>query len=353
MSDRDKLTIWAAGCPHVIADKKNGRESIADAIRQLEAETRWDLGINIGDYSAAFGLPTDEEGIEIVRQFGALKKHPREAIYSICGNHDRNAPDEPAGMWFRKYIDPMGENTATSHVDRSRYPYPVHGNWERYYFDVGNIRVLMMSDVNAEGQVRGRGDYGGNPGGVVTSSTFDWWVDQVERNHKDKIMITVHHYLLRETTVATGDWEGMKKGPGGEWQTDYHGYYPDSTPNAASYLYWVGPEFGNRRFENWLEQNPGTVDLWLGGHTHTHPDDTHGGKSHIERRYGRTTFMNVAALTRWFVKDHAMPHSRLLQFIDGSDSLTVQCYMHTSEYKPQGFYHEKEQTIQLTKPYLK
>ncbi|MEO8016651.1 MAG: hypothetical protein ABI769_02460 [Pseudomonadota bacterium] len=36
------------------------------------------------------------------------------------------------------------------------------------------------------------------------------------------------------------------------------------------------------------------VDLWLGAHTHTSPDDTFGGKSHVEQRWG-TTFMNVAS----------------------------------------------------------
>jgi hypothetical protein len=36
--------------------------------------------------------------------------------------------------------------------------------------------------------------------------------------------------------------------------------------------------------------------LWIGTHTHTDPDDTYGGKSHIEKRWGGTTFINVAAI---------------------------------------------------------
>ena len=93
-----KLKLWTAGCAHVSADKKQGRDSLADAISQMERNTDWDVAINVGDFSASFGLPTEEEGAEIVRQFGALKKHRREDIYTICGNHDRNAPNEPGRL---------------------------------------------------------------------------------------------------------------------------------------------------------------------------------------------------------------------------------------------------------------
>ena len=344
--------IWASGCAHVSFDKKHGRESLADAIRQVERDFDWDIGINVGDFSAAFGLPTDEEGAEILRQFQALGKHRREDIYTICGNHDRNAPDEPVAQWFRKYIDPVGENTAVSGVDAARMPYPVSGTFERYHFDVGNIRFLMMSDVNEASQPKGRGELGGNPGGVVTQDTFDWWVDQVEANHRDKIIVTAHHYLLRDTTVATGVWEGMKRDAEGNWATDYHGYYAEGTPHAASYLHWVGGKGGAGQFEQWLEAHPGTVDFWLGGHTHTNPDDRHGGKSHIERRYGGVTFVNVSALTRWFVKDHAMPHSRLFTFRDGSDAAVIECYMHTDEYRGQGFYADRRAEVTLSKPFV-
>lgn len=346
-----RLTIWASGCSHVSADRARDRESLADAIRQVERDIDWDIGINVGDFSAAFGLPTEDEGAEIVRQFGALERRRREDVYTVCGNHDRNAPDEPPGRWFRAWIDPEGTNTPQSRVDASRYRHPIHGTWERYWFRVGNVRVLMMSDVNEPTQIPGRGALGGNPGGVVSQETFDWWVDQVERHQESDIIVSVHHYLLKDTTVATGAWEGMKPRPGGGWRSDYHGYYAEGTPEAASHLHWVGGRAGSGAFEAWLAANPGKVDLWLGGHTHTDPDDTHGGKSHVETAHGGTTFVNVAALTRWFVKDHAMPHSRVLTFEDGSDRLTVDCYMHTDEHRPQGFYEEKRRTVELSKPF--
>ena len=37
-----------------------------------------------------------------------------------------------------------------------------------------------------------------------------------------------------------------------------------------------------------------------------------------------------------------MPMSRLLAFTPGSSELNVKCYMHTSEYRPQGWYEERE-----------
>ena len=345
------LTIWASGCAHVSADAARGRASLADAIRQTERDEDWDVGINVGDFSAAFGLPTEEEGVEVRRQFGALERHRREDIYTICGNHDRNAPHQAKAEWFRRWIDPMGETTGVSGVNSSRYRFPVVGNFERYHFDIGNIRVLMMSDVNPPGQSRGRGELGGNPGGAVSEETFDWWVDQVESHHEDRILITAHHYLLKDTTVATGEWEGMKRSPDGRWQTDYHGYYAEGTPQAASYLFWIGDRPGHGGFERCLDSNPGKVDFWLGGHTHTHPDDNHGGKSHVETAYGGVTFVNVSALTRWFVKDHAMPHSRFFRFEVGSDEALIDCYMHSDEYRNQGIYPEKRRKIRLTKPF--
>ena len=170
------------GDPHVARDLHFGRESLADALRQSESGGEdggppfdWDFAVCVGDYSGEHGVPQDPEGEEIVRQFAVLKNHRREQVYSICGNHDRSGRDEPDGWWFRKWIDPMGENTAHSGIDRSHYPYPVEGTWERYSFRVGNLLFLLMSDVNEAAQEIGRGPLGGNPSGVVTRETFEWW----------------------------------------------------------------------------------------------------------------------------------------------------------------------------------
>ena len=349
--DEKTFKVWASGCAHVNADKKMGRDSLGEAIIDSEKYFNWDIGINIGDFSAAIGLPSDEEGEEVVNQFKQLKTHKREDIYTICGNHDRNSPQQPEGMWFQKWLDPIGENSKFSEVKKENYTFPIKGTFEKYYFDVGNIRFLMMSDINPKNQKKGRGELGGHPTGAVSKNTFDWWVNQIEENHKNKILVSAHHYMLRNTTVASGDWEGMKKDENGSWQTNYHGYFSKGTPISASYLSWVGNEYGKNKFENWLNDNPGKLDIWMGGHTHTNPDDSFGGKTHVERKYGGTMFVNVSALTRWHVKRHAIPMSRLFTFNAKSEFASVECFLHSDDFLKKGFYHKKKIDFQLSKKF--
>ena len=349
--DEKTFKVWASGCAHVNADKKMGRDSLGEAIIDSEKYFNWDIGINIGDFSAAIGLPLDEEGKEVVNQFKQLKTHKREDIYTICGNHDRNSPQQPEGMWFQKWLDPIGENSKFSEVKKENYTFPIKGTFEKYYFDVGNIRFLMMSDINPKNQKKGRGELGGHPTGAVSKNTFDWWVNHIEENHKNKILVSAHHYMLRNTTVASGDWEGMKKDENGSWQTNYHGYFSKGTPISASYLSWVGNEYGKNKFENWLNDNPGKLDIWMGGHTHTNPDDSFGGKTHVERKYGGTMFVNVSALTRWHVKRHAIPMSRLFTFNAKSEFASVECFLHSDDFLKKGFYHKKKIDFQLSKKF--
>jgi hypothetical protein len=113
-----------------------------------------------------------------------------------------------------KWVDPLGENTKFSQVDPRRRRYKTEGAWERYAVRIGNLLFLMMSDINEPSQKVGRGTLGGNPGGVVTGETFRWWKRMVESN-RDKIIISAHHYMLKNTTVASGEWEGMRKDENG------------------------------------------------------------------------------------------------------------------------------------------
>jgi len=43
--------------------------------------------------------------------------------------------------------------------------------------------------------------------------------------------------------------------------------------------------------------------------------------------------------------------SRLLTFTDGSDEVRVQCFLHTSDFAPQGWYEPVEKTLKLSKPF--
>ena len=91
----NQLRLWAMCCSHVGADLKFGRESLANAIRQSEQgggeggpPFDWDVAVVLGDHSGGQTTPTDEEGREIVRQFGVSDRHRREDFYTVIGNHD-------------------------------------------------------------------------------------------------------------------------------------------------------------------------------------------------------------------------------------------------------------------------
>lgn len=354
---KHQFRLWASGCCHVGTDLRvSGRESLAESIRQAEEggseggpPFEWDIAVHLGDFSGSQTPPDDEEGEEVVRQFSASRNHPREHFYCLVGNHDASGRDEPCQWWFRKWVDPTGEHTEYSGVDPRERPYPVEGTWERYSFRAGNLLFLMMGDRNDGGPPVGRGPKGGYPAGAVTGETFERWKRAVEAN-PDAIILSAHHHMLRETTVASGPWEGFIENEEGQWQGHYHGYFPGGGPEGASYLYYVDGQPDAQAFEQYLAANPGAIDLWLGGHTHTNPDDRKGGRSHIERKW-EVNFINVAALSRHHGWKMTLPMSRLLTFTEGSDEVKVQCYLHTSDYAPQGWYGSAERVLRLSKPF--
>jgi len=348
----ETFTVWATADAHVGTDLRHGRESLAEAIRQSEGEGGfgWDIALHLGDFSGNQSSPDDAEGREVVRQFGALHQHRREQFYTLVGNHDASGPGEACQWWFQKWIDPLGEQTAFSGVDPAKLPYPAKGTWERYAFRAGNVLFLMMGDRNDGGPPVGRGARGGYPSGAVTGETFAWWQAMVEAN-RDCIIVTCHHHMLKETTAVSGPWEGYEKGADGNWKGKYHGYFPDGGPEGASYLYFVDGQPDAGAFEGYLAAHPGAIDLWLGAHTHTHPDDRTGGRGLIEEKWG-VTFANIAGLTRYH--GHlSMPMSRVLTFTEGSDELRIRCYLHTAQYAPQGWYAPAERVVKLSKPFGK
>jgi len=365
--------LWATSDPHVGTDlwgdqrrrrsrRTGARESLAEAIEQSESDQGfdWDLALCLGDFSGNQDIPEEEEGREIVRQFGALSKHRREQFYCLCGNHDAS----PENRWFRKWIDPTGEHTQHSGVDATRMPQPVTGTWERYSFRVGNALVLMMADRNDYAPpvgriVDGHGP-GGRPAGAVTLATFEWWKELVQAN-SESIILSAHHHMLRETTVASGPWEGIAPPDAqGRRRGGYHGYFAeDGLHNAgASYLYWLVDESGPeprpepdaRAFERLLDSQPGAIDLWLGGHTHAAPDDVVNGRTLVERRWN-VNFVNCAPLTQYHVSSHCVPMSRLLTFVEGRPEVRVQCYLHTDAHAPRGWYAKAERTLPLRHPF--
>ena len=375
--EAETFHLWVFSDAHVATDKavsaaiRNGMEfmppagypeSLARALRQSEdggelggPAFRWDIALDLGDNAGLWDVPDDAQGQEVVRQYGVLRAHRREQIYPVAGNHDASPGDaassagKPANWWFRKWIDPLGEHPDTSGVKAAQRPYLVEGSWERYTFRIGNIRFLMMSDRNDLPYPVGRRSWGGgSPAGAVTSETFDWWRHQVE-TAGDDIVISCHHHMLRETTVGSGDFEGVAQYPDGRYRHGrYHGV--DGVPEGASYLYFVDDKPKAQLFERYLEENPGAVDVWLGGHTHTFPDDTLSGRSHIEFKWG-TNFINCAQLSKYHSFVTCPPMSRHFTFTAGSRLVRVRCYLHDDSYAPEGWYPRAERVIELGKPF--
>ena len=360
----DVFSVWATSCAHAPKDARYGRESIARAIRQSEGQTRetpgfdWDVMIDAGDLSSSQIPPTDRAGMLVVEQYAQLMKHRREQIYNVSGNHDAAYFNETPGHWFRKWADPLGENTAYSGVDPAKRPYVVDGNWERYKFEAGNILFLMLSDRNDLPPPVGRGSSGENlaggfPPGAVTRETFEWWRHQVLAN-QDKIIITMAHHMLRDTTTGSGRGEGSPR---------YHGASPQ--PEGSSYLYYLvestRPDdfsytsdsgvFARFLQDFQVRHGHGAIDLWIGGHTHVKgPDDSWGGKSITETVWG-VNFLQAGALTQYH--GNRYPMSRIITFAAGEDYADARVFLHEEGYRnsPIGFYQPSRRELQLRHPF--
>ena len=125
MFSGDKFKLWAISDAHVGTDIQHGRKSLSEAILHSEnggddggQSFDWDICVNLGDFTGSQFPPDDEEGKLVVEQYSASKKHPREHFYDVIGNHDATRHgDNPVQWWFRKWLDPTGENTKFSGVD--------------------------------------------------------------------------------------------------------------------------------------------------------------------------------------------------------------------------------------------
>src|SRR5687767_8674028 len=128
---KECFNVWVSGCPHTAEDKSHGRNSITDAINQLEGNrcSRVRFGIILGDFSANQN-PTEiatyaTEGADCSTQLNTgTKGLTRNNIYTLRGNHD---PGDENNDWYNRYIDRSGVNTAFSGVTNALRPYPITG----------------------------------------------------------------------------------------------------------------------------------------------------------------------------------------------------------------------------------
>lgn len=325
---RNKIVIWASGCPHFSGDYKHDSSSIIQNANDIDTEIDWDVFLLLGDLNNGPNLP-NQHTTDLYKLFlSNLKNHAHSDVFCLMGNHDSYTPDSSSieNPWFRKVIDPIGEFPEYSENLLSNRNHKISGSYDHYKIEIGNeIVILMLSDRNDLPYPVGRGNSGkGFPAGAITRETFNWWIKEVEQN-KEKIIFTCHHHLLKETTAGTGEYEGQTE--------NLHGGKSEADAKASSFLYFIGAEESDEISE-YINQNPGCINYWLGTHSHLSPFAIINNRKMTEVKDG-VNFINVGKLFRFDGKDAS---SRI--FI--CDTITKQTdsyiYLHWSKTHEKGWY---------------
>jgi hypothetical protein len=347
-SSRKSFSVWVAGCPHTQADKDNGRNSITDAISHIDGTgakcSRVNMGIILGDFSSNQN-PTEiasyaTEGADSSAQLNTgTKGLSRNNIYTLRGNHD---PGDNNNDWYDRYIDRDGVNTAYSGVTNSLRPYPITGTSDYYSITTGNIVWLFLDDINHGAGPCGRsGASGGFPSGSTSLAAYNWWVSMIESN-PGKIIITCAHHLLKNTTIATGDNEGVDGGyHGSSGQAVGSGRLHNVITDFALNIY----EADQTRFMDYLTSHPGACVIWFGAHTHYEVGEVYATRGYMTTVNG-CNFINVGGLTKYHVVKH--PQSKVIQFTQGSNICIMNNMLHDTSFAPVGYYGN---SVQITLPY--
>jgi hypothetical protein len=359
------FNAWLTTCSHLIGptgDPASLKQAV-DQSRGLDPEApgfAWDVLIDLGDWTASQQPPGDKEGRMLSDCLNEALGKDRGRFLTLAGNHDGDPKGWMPGTFARKYVNPLGESdflTTSGYSAEQREEFTVvcrvldypGMRWDRYLVRTGNLIWIMLSDRNefdelavsrgdSSGQFQaGRGSAsgmpdGGYPSGSVTLSTFNWWKKVVEDpSFRDDILITAHHLLPANTTIATTAGN----------QTHFHGRSGSVGPEGqiAGQLYWIreydsdGEEImqyaQTRPFLNYLRDHPGVIAAWIGGHTHVDfPEQMLDYRGIYVRKYG-VTFLSVGALTKTHGGgDNQM--SRLLTFEEDRDEAMVNVYIHRS-----------------------
>ncbi len=360
LSISEAFSIWVIGDAHVHTEINNDysslQASITDSLRGGDeggASFKWDIILNTGDFTGKQACPSDKQGATVVKQYEVTGFDPNR-MYSVIGNHDSG---ESNADWFNKWIDPLGQNSNYSRISNHLRPFQVSGQWDHYSFQAGNVLFLMLGDNNFGGPPFGRECKGGYPAGRYSKETYDWWVKQIEDN-PDKIIVTVAHHALHETTIYTGFDEAAKLG--------VHGGITWADERGSSFIYaidnWTVDGFNEKHefigeppfgFRKYLKEHPGAIDFWIHGHSHFHlfPGKELKGRSDVEFVDG-VWFVNSGALAK-FHGAPDVPFSRLILFEPNSSIVTMKTYLHAAGWNgnPEGFYAPAEKNFILDKTF--
>lgn len=346
-SRNKQFRVLMAGCPHPQSDLGYSRESITLGLECNVHGLDCDIAVINGDFSSgssAVSTPTDDaEGLAVKNQLCSNKWLTRNKIYTIRGNHDAGDLNY---NWYNKWVDNRGENTATSGVDNSLRPYALNYLTDdcEYFFN-GTLLFILLNDRNEMGSPCGRsGNTGGFPSGTISRVTWNAIVNLINTYYTTHNIFICNHHLPKDTTIATGDNEGVNGGfhvangilvGTGRLESiwdDSNSTYTDST-----------------EIINWLNANQGKIFMWIGTHTHYLVNETYNGRSSYILKYG-THFLNTGSLSRHHIPKGQDSISRLFVFHKGSTTLNILQYGYSCNVVPSNAIY-KPNELELTMPY--
>jgi hypothetical protein len=165
----------------------------------------------------------------------------------------------------------------------------------------------------------------------MAQDTFDWWKDQVESlRGTGRVIITCHHYLPKDTTLCTGDYEAGEI-VNGLYKGIYHG--PGLDPKGSGRLHYIDEQADVHPFADHMAANNGDVDIWLGAHTHAAPGTEVNGRGLRVNKHG-CEFINCAGLTKYHAANGSYPRSRVFEFTHGSNQVTMRNWCHDPDVAP-------------------
>jgi hypothetical protein len=216
---------------------------------------------------------------DFVDYINALKesKLPRHKVFHIAGNHEFNR-------------NAVGTDELSSGLTEYDTWFPKRN----YHTLQGNILTIFMSSENY------------TVGTAINNATFEWW-EKLVRENQDKIIITVTHAPLYDTT---------------SYSTNASFHIKDS-----------------ERFIDVLDEAGINHDIWL--HGHNAYNISQGFLDSVEKH--GTWHMNVGLHIKTSIFEGWDVHSRFLYFTQGSTTCTVKMRNHVDgEWKD-----SKELTVTL------
>jgi len=279
------FVVWFPSDHHV----DNGGNDIywEDAISDSNTAFIYDIALCLGDMIESDHVTPshDDDYAQYVewKNIRNSSSHDREDFYCLSGNHEAKLGYDSS--YFTE-IDSMGDN---GQLDNSNRPYEIinrnganplnNSNEYRYYFDVGNIRFVMMGvdDDNA-------------CNGICYYDNYNWWVSVIENSADYNVIMCTHLPLI-----------GVGVDGGG-------------FTNYAPYVSYM---------ENHIDSH--TISLWVNGDHHwlDEPDSRFSTPDNPSNDCD-CYFINVASIEL----SDSESHSYLFTFTEGSTTLSIGDYRH-------------------------